>query len=1502
MSDVSIRMALVDEVSPGMQNIVNASRTAASQLTNVGREIDRTFRSNAPTAFASRAGGAMNSVRSQAANLGNAIDGALDGFSDFSAGDIGAVESAFSSAAAGADELSGSASRAADSVSQVADSMGEYQDANGRWHDANGRFISQSGEAARASEEFADSTDEAGESMDRASSKAINFGSALKTLFAVVSAAKIAGDIKDFAASSVNIGKDFTSMISEVQAISGASTAEIAQMEETARAYGATTVFSATEAAEALKYMSLAGWDANQSSMAIGGVLNLAAASGMGLGQSSDMVTDYLSAFGMNADQSDYFADMLAHAQSSSNTTAAQLGEAYRNSAANLHAAGQDVETTTSLLEAMANQGFKGSESGTALAATMRDITQKMEKGAIKIGETSIAVQDSSGNFRDLTDILIEVESATGDMGDAERAAALGSTFTSDSIKALNMILTEGMGKVSGYEEALRHSGGTAEEMAGIMNDNLTGDMANMNSAFEEMKLQVFEGMEGPLREGAQYITSSVIPALTEWVPEVFGTIAEGVSQLGKELKPLIETVLKNPGAVANAFASIGSGFLAMKAVNTGLSAAKKVSEAGGIVQALKNFGSTLFGSPWAAGAAAVVGAITAIGIAAREYSKMQVEDNLKSHFGEFALTSEQAKELAGQIIPVGVTAQLETAGAGFEKSEELVAEAEELLAQNGYINWKVNSIGFDLTEADASTLLQNTEQFISNVEEALEREEYSAELAVKALLGEVDSAGLVGQMQSWLQEDKAMVDTLGSAITELLQQSINDGVYDINTQTAIEIMQAKMLDIINGGKMAELEAQKDWLGITASGAALTPESWTETVGYMDEYRQNRKEADKDAYMQLLTYYEQAKHNGHIDEKEMNEIKSALGKAVHEQDSTALASEWEWLSGSMAEAYGTELSAVQKAMGSSGFKDKIKGIDPQGGLTFAKTDLEVAMQEEFAGFDVGTRGALADRYETMLPTIQEMDAIISEAVRTGQAVPEALMDSYREAMTMGAASGNTEAMWQYMANEVAQDFPGMGEFVSTLEANGLAFSEFPEEVQNCFEKAFVKTNSTEDFSGMLTELVSSAAEGGEVDMSAVEAIFNKYGLSIGKYIQETGIEADADGAVKIKASEIDISEVVKTLDGLEATGNTKKIGEDIYAEYEVKSGDSLWNIASQLTENASQIPQIIEQIASASGIKDPSRINTGEMIFVPSEFVLEEGAAEKASEAGKQAEEEIKSVAGGDMEVEKVTTVNETYVPGEKDDSGITSAAGEELSPAVAEQEITVNQKYVKGESDTSQVTEGADAALKQQTVEATATANVISEMGTDNFDSTAGSFAEKFQNALRSAFSRTFTATTTASITVDYKIANPTKTITFSGGGSGTATVEAHASGGYFTSPHYGLVAEAGPEYIIPDDGSANAASLWQQAGKSLGLLDGDAPIQVAPSMPGGNGSSGETERSGGSRTVDININGNGKITAGGGLSKEDIVDVLIERVRDVFVGIVEQEALIGGDESYAY
>lgn len=371
--------------------------------------------------------------------------------------------------------------------------------------------------------------------------------------------------IKNLVGNVIELGQNFTSTMSEVSAISGATGEDFEKLEACAREYGATTVFSASNAAEALKYMSLAGWDADQSTSALGGVLNLAAASGMELGAASDMVTDYLSAFAMEAGDAAYFADLLSYAQSHSNTTAEALGEAYKNCAANLNAAGQDVETVTSLLEGMANQGYKGSEAGTAMAAIMRDITNGMKDGAIKIGKTSVAVMDAQGNFRDLTDILTEVEAATNGMGDAERAVALSSTFTADSTKGLNLILNEGMDNIAGYEEELRGASGSAEEMANIMNDNLSGDVAAMNSAFEELGLKIYDALESKLRAGVQFITNGVIPAI-EWlgghIPEV--TIA--VSGLGAVIAAM------NWGTISSKIAMVKGALIKLAAALGGVS------------------------------------------------------------------------------------------------------------------------------------------------------------------------------------------------------------------------------------------------------------------------------------------------------------------------------------------------------------------------------------------------------------------------------------------------------------------------------------------------------------------------------------------------------------------------------------------------------------------------------------------------------------------------------------------------------------------------------------------------------------------------------------------------------------------------------------------------------------------------------------------------------------------------------------------------------------------
>ena len=336
----------------------------------------------------------------------------------------------------------------------------------------------------------------------------------------------------DFAAQTIITGQTFESSMSKVAALSGATGSDFDDLKSKARELGATTTFSASQAADALGYMALAGWDTDEMLASVGDVLLLAQAGEMDLAAASDLVTDYLSAFNMEAAEAGRMVDVLAYAQANANTTTEGLGMAFKNCAANANAAGMDVETTTAAIAMMANQGLKGSEAGTALNAVMRDMTSRMEEGAIKIGDTSVAVMDAEGNYRDFAEILADVEAATDGMGDAEKAAALQSTFTADSIKGLNLMLNAGSGELVSFRDELYNCEGAAQQTADVMTDNLGGDVAALGSAFEELQLKIYDGLQEPLRTATQFVTNSVIPAVT-WMLNnlpVVGTVIAGLT------------------------------------------------------------------------------------------------------------------------------------------------------------------------------------------------------------------------------------------------------------------------------------------------------------------------------------------------------------------------------------------------------------------------------------------------------------------------------------------------------------------------------------------------------------------------------------------------------------------------------------------------------------------------------------------------------------------------------------------------------------------------------------------------------------------------------------------------------------------------------------------------------------------------------------------------------------------------------------------------------------
>lgn len=401
----------------------------------------------------------------------------------------------------------------------------------------NARYMD---EAAASADKCAKSIDEYGKAVKGPAMATIDkkdawfAAGAVKTADVAVNALGQVGDAaKQAAQYAVNVGSSFEAGMSEVAAISGATGTQLQALTQKAKELGNSTKFSASEAASAFTNMSLAGWSVDQSLAGIDGVLQLAAASGMDLADASQTVTDNISAFNLQASDASRIADMMAFAQANSSTTAAELAQSYKNCAANMHSAGQDIETTTSMLEILANNGLRGAEAGTAVAAMMRDMTSKMEDGSIAIGDANVKVMDSNGNFRDMTDVLKDVEKATKGMGDAEKQAALLSTFTSDSIKGLNMILNTGADTTAEYEEKLRSCSGAAEDMADVMQDNLKGKMTELESATEGLGIAAYEYVSGPLTNAVEGLTT-VISGITDSITPQQTTLRKFLNDVEK--------------------------------------------------------------------------------------------------------------------------------------------------------------------------------------------------------------------------------------------------------------------------------------------------------------------------------------------------------------------------------------------------------------------------------------------------------------------------------------------------------------------------------------------------------------------------------------------------------------------------------------------------------------------------------------------------------------------------------------------------------------------------------------------------------------------------------------------------------------------------------------------------------------------------------------------------------------------------------------------------------
>lgn len=311
-------------------------------------------------------------------------------------------------------------------------------------------------------------------------------------------------------ADTVKTYADFEAAMSEVKAISGATSEEFAQLTEKANQMGAVTKFTASESAEAFKYMAQAGWDAKEMMDGIEGLMSLAAASGEDLGTTSDIVTDALTAFGMSAKESGRFADVMAMAANATNTDVAKMGDTFKYVAPVAGALGYSIEDTAVAIGLMANNGIKASQAGTSLRSLLTNLTHPVGQAEDAINDLGISITNADGSVKPLSQTLQELRSKFSALSEAERAQYAAMLAGQEGMSGLLAIVNASDQDFADLTEQINNSSGAAQEMADIMMDNLSGKFELFTGALDSMKMSLGEKFKPYLMEALDWLTDKV--------------------------------------------------------------------------------------------------------------------------------------------------------------------------------------------------------------------------------------------------------------------------------------------------------------------------------------------------------------------------------------------------------------------------------------------------------------------------------------------------------------------------------------------------------------------------------------------------------------------------------------------------------------------------------------------------------------------------------------------------------------------------------------------------------------------------------------------------------------------------------------------------------------------------------------------------------------------------------------------------------------------------------
>lgn len=737
--------------------------------------------------------------------------------------------------------------------------------------------------------------------VDKAFSKMMKVAKSATLIGGTAATAAVTGAVK--------VGSSFESQMSTVEAISGAAEKQIMQLEEKAKEMGATTKFTATESGQAMEYMAMAGWKTKDMLNGIGGIMDLAAASGEDLAGTSDIVTDALSAFKMEAKESAHFSDVLAAASSNSNTNVGILGESFKEVAPVAGSMKYSIEDVSLTLGLMANQSVKGSKAGTSLKtaiANMAAPTQKMQKAMKKY---NISLKDSDGKTKSLRSVIDDVRDSIGGLSSkTERAAAISTIFGKEAMPAMSAIVNASEKDYKKLAGSIDNASGAAKRMAKIRLDNLQGDVTIFQSALEGKGIELYDELKEPMRD--------IVQSATDWLEEIdvarvvddFKDFGSAVLDFADPLLEVGEWMIENPDAIAGPLAGIGGTIAGYKLLDT-------IPKLG---QGLEGLISGVTASPYIAGGALVAGALTGIGTAIVNTERAAANASLDDHFGDIALSMDQIQDAADSLIGSKKLENIEKFMSSIKISEGFEREMKKAAEGFGKIKWKV-SAGLELDEKDMDEARKNAQNYVQSVQDQIDQQGYTVNVATKFLFGDSETGkDIIEQNDGFFGSLKMEADGLNAKINDVIQRSMKPNLKPIKKKKLIKEMNKYLEELKDlSAKVAKGKERASWDLIESdfSGKDLTPDTFQKL---QEATNKNVEKVKKIAYETKQTVFDTAAQkleNGNMSEEEYKLEKEAAEKAYRETVEKAKKKATELQYNTLMDTYGEEIASGEYKYG-----------------------------------------------------------------------------------------------------------------------------------------------------------------------------------------------------------------------------------------------------------------------------------------------------------------------------------------------------------------------------------------------------------------------------------------------------------------------------------------------------------------------------------------------------------------------------------------------------------